>query len=272
MISAELLNDMREAAWCVVACSGPDTDWMPLLEACPGPKLLVVPDAWVASELERPLQEIGVEVEVQVAWISAHEGEANWYTYNDPRRNGAEPPAGLQERFPNLQLQTMERRPQISLQTLLQSWEPAQRDGGALVWCSNSAEPLLTAEALKTCNVLVVPAIEADATWRAALQPYWLRPDADHTGLWRRDAMAYLKATLQARCDAFTQQVTALQTDRHQLEAEKLELQVRCDELQQNKRAISEVAEEREDRLTKINDELDQILALIESSIEETLN
>lgn len=54
IISAELLNDMREVAWSLMSSSSPYTKWMLQLEACPGPKQLMVRDDWVASELQRP--------------------------------------------------------------------------------------------------------------------------------------------------------------------------------------------------------------------------
>ena len=75
----------------------------------------------------------GDNLELREQLVGASSQAVSWYVYNDTRLNGLRAPEALRASYPNLKLERLELRQQISLLDLLQSWEPAGASGGALL-------------------------------------------------------------------------------------------------------------------------------------------
>jgi hypothetical protein len=129
----------------------------------------------------------------------------------------------------------MELRPQISLNALLEAWEPAAADGGMVFLGSSPGDLLVslrTEVALRLQGVVGQRgAVDPDLAVRlrrASLVPVSVEA-AEPACAWRRDPVLHLEQTLLVERD---------------------ELQMRVQDLEQ--------------RLAAINSELDSILALLD--------
>jgi hypothetical protein len=240
MVCAQLLHEAARAPWLVAVCRSLPNDWLRVLQSSPARKLVLVPDALEASQVEAQLLVPAItDLEIRVAWLSATGGEASWFRYNDARCDGPLPPAHWQAQLPNLQLQSAEVRPQISLQSQLEQWEPAQGDGGMLLWGLHDTEPLMGKEALARCSCLAMVG-DADDALGDALKRHCLVREPDIPGLWRRD----------------------------QLRIEHRKLQKRCQHLQNANVKLEQESDQLKQRLAAIDQELDQILSLISKPVD----
>lgn len=233
---------LRQAGW-LVCIGAPEPGLLESLDGGAQPLLLVLPSQDQAQQL---LDGWGEEQwpahwELQVQLVGAQSGECSWFRYNDPRCDGVVPLDQLRPRYPNLQLEGMELRPQLSLNALLQGWAPAAADGGVLLLAADPGEllPLLSTELAQRLQGVVQQggAADVDPDLEARLRLASLVPESHASAcVWRRDPMLHLERTLLA--------------ERDQLKQERDGLHTRVQDLEQ--------------RLAAINTELDSILALLD--------
>lgn len=223
----QLIEDLREAAWLVVAGASDDPKLLPWLEASQIPTLIVLPDleavdlftALLSAEQRR-------RVDVRAHWLAAESDEAVWHFYNDARCNGPQGPEAWQEHYPNLQLQGMELRPRLSLDALLASWEAAAADGGVLMLGTETLHPLnaLSPEATLRLKTVAWQGEAAAAQLAHKLRAGCLNSTAARATsdiwIWRRDPVLYQKLNLQAERDQ-------LEKERDELRKEVLNLEQR---------------------------------------------
>ena len=246
-LSGALQQQLEQASWLLMAGVS-DAGLIEAISSCGLATLLVLPDGHSLQQLEEEWERPWPE-QLQVANVLLGEasGECPWFHYNDPRLNGPIPPEQLQTTHPNLKLEREELRQQITLADLLDSWEPAADDGGMVLLGPGAAPEWLQAglpSLRRSRSVGWQPRGHADTqTVHPWLEAAWLVPSPPHepTGgwlLWQRDETLRFQATVIAERDA-------LATER--------------DGLQEQVRAL-------EERMARINSELDEILALIDSA------
>jgi len=148
MVSAQLSTDLlahaREASW-VVLIDVVDLDLIEAVIGCPGDALVVLSDDskidfveahWPLAPPER--------LQITRLLLGSESCDVPWFHFNDPRHDGVYPLEDLQDRFPNLRLESTEIRKQLTLAQLLQRWEPAEFGGGMLLIGAGSASELLS--------------------------------------------------------------------------------------------------------------------------------
>ena len=228
----QLIEDLREAAWLVVAGASADPKLLPWLEASQIPTLIVLPDLEAVDLFTALLSaEQRKLVDVRAHWLAAESDEAAWHFYNDARCNGPQGPEAWQEHYPNLQLQGMELRPRLSLDALLASWEPAAADGGVLTLDIEAQHLLhaLSPEATLRLKTVVWQGKAASTELTHKLRAGCLNSTAAGATadiwIWRRDLMRH--------------QTLNLQVERDQLEKERDELRKQVLNLERRLVAIS---------------------------------
>ena len=112
--------------------STPEAQLVEQLQAESGPALLVASDAAMVERWREQLQPWPEELEARVVWLGACAEEAAWHSYNDPRCNGSKPLQHWQPLYPNLQLQQVEIKLRQPLTELLAHWQQ-QTEGLVLV-------------------------------------------------------------------------------------------------------------------------------------------
>ena len=183
--------------------------------------------------------------------------ERPWFHYNDARLNGTTSIEQLQPIHPNLRLERVELREQITFTDMLDGWQPTHEDGGMLLITGPVRELLETAGAYlrKVASVVWIPQAIANISPGAELekecadlaqvdaccQANWLKRDCAHTGpaawlVWHRDDTLRFQATVVEERDR---------------------LLARCELLQATLAA-------RDEQLSRINQELDSIIGMIE--------
>ena len=261
----------------------PSVDDLQAAIDCAGPVLLVVP-------AETSLDGLGTQwperVTACVELLGADPGEVCWYHYNDSRYHGLQSPEELQPQRPNLRLQSLELRPVRTLAQVCERWaesEGAVHEGAGLLWLlepNNAATTLAGAgawlNALETIHV--AGTLPEPAQLTALLDGACFRPTASEPSLhqWQRDPLRVLQNT----CDALiaerdgvlaqnhdlTQQHHALQQSQAQLSAERDSLIAERDALRAAHDELGKTVAAREDQFQRINQELDEILRLIDST------
>ena len=242
---------VAESGW-VALVGSPSVDDLQAAMDCAGPVLLVVPEAASLDGLRTSLGHAWPErVTACVELLGADPGEVCWYRYNDSRYHGLQSPEELQPQRPNLRLQSLELRPVRTLAQVCDRWaesEDTVHEGAGMLWLlepNNAATTLAGAgawlNALETIHV--AGTLPEPAQLTALLDGACFRPTASEPSLhqWQRDPLRVLQNT----CDA--------------LIAERDALRAAHDELGKTVAA-------REDQLQRINQELDEILRLIDST------
>ena len=296
--SAILREELRQAAWIVLVGTA-NRLVLECLRGLTPPILIVEPDPGLLEERAEVAAAFGLEgIAFLEQLVGGDAKEASWYRYNDPRLNGVEPLSCLKTRYPNLSLESVEVRQQVSLVQLLQAWEPASVDGGVLVLPEQAGLDWLdgAVPCLRRLRALVWQWGESWPTplqqqLDAVLADCWLVPEIDE-GLprlsplvWRRDSALHFQATVLTQRDQLLKQVQLLEDSqvalvverdgvmserdalRNQvavLEGEKASLVAERDEVMLERDALSNQVAVLEGRMATINNELDDLLALID--------
>ena len=95
---------------------------------------------WVEASIEYPWPET---VQITQLLIGEETLEVPWFHFNDARHDGLLPLDLLKQSAPNLRLESVEMRQQITLGELLERWEPSGDDGGILLLGSKVSNQLL---------------------------------------------------------------------------------------------------------------------------------
>lgn len=239
---------IRQAKW-LVCIGAPHLALLNSLADREHPMLLVLPSREKEQGLlERSGREGWPEHwEPQAQLVGAQDGESTWFRYSDPRCDGVIPADQLLLNYPNLKLEGIELRQQISLNTLLETWKPASNDGGVLLLAPESSDllgSLNTTLAMRLVGVVqqgfrVKPDPDPDLVGRLGLASLVPLAGGASEGacVWRRDPMVYLERTLLA--------------ERDQLKDESDGLERRVLDLER--------------QLAAINSEIDSILSLLDN-------
>ena len=239
-LSGALQQQLEQASWLLMAGVS-DAGLIEAISSCGLATLLVLPDAHSLQQLEEEWERPWPE-QLQVANVLLGEasGECPWFHYNDPRLNGPIPLEQLQTIHPNLKLERVELRQQITLADLLDRWEPAADDGG-MVLLGHGASPEWLHAGLpglrRSRSVGWQPRGHADTqTVHPWLEAAWLVPSPPHepTGgwlLWERDETLRFQATVIAERDALAAERDVLLGERDALLAERAGLAAERDAL-----------------------------------------
>ena len=263
-------QECADATW-IVLLGTADHSLLKVLCSTGAPVLVVEPDESLLDQRAETAAALGLEGVVFLEQlVGAQAEEKPWFRYNDSRQNGVLSLSDLKPRYPNLRLEGIEMRQQISLSQLLASWDPAQADGGLLVlpghvgaeWLEN-ALPSLQKLRLLALGSPVREASASHSTIEALLRKAWLvrQPlEASQSlgmEIWLRDSQLQFQATVLAERDRLRSQVLAL-------EEEKLSLISERDGVMAEREKFRGQVRKLEDRMAAINRELDEILALME--------
>jgi hypothetical protein len=258
----------------VVGRCGPE-----LLEAIlcsAAPLLAVVPDETAVEELhEHWRHDWPEQLQVAEQLVGAEPGELAWFRYNDPRHNGITPPETLQRTSPNLKLQHLELREQITLSQALQGWPAAQADGGTLLLIGSVAEALqgpCSSELKGLQRLLWLPAqgkpmLEQLVRFDQLLRTSWMVRDpaasaAEGLVVWEHDPRLQFEATVLAERDQLSSQRDQLTAERDQLSSQRDQLTAERDQLAAERDGLQQ-------RMEAINRELDEILVLMDQAMPE---
>lgn len=246
-LSGALQQQLEQASWLLMVGHS-DAGLIEAISSNRVETLVVLPNAHSLEQLQEEWASPWPEqLHVADVLLGEASGECPWFHYNDPRLNGLVPLEQLQNTHPNLKLERVELRQQITLADLLARWEPAANDGGMVLLGPGAAPEWLQAglPGLQRARSLGwQPGRHAETqTVRPWLEAAWLLPSPQHDlaegwRLWQRDETLRFQSTVVAERDA--------------LRAER-------DALQDQVRGL-------EERMTRINSELDEILALIDSA------
>jgi len=252
----------------------------------------------VEADLERASQlkeELAAEARAVVVpeMLTTEEGApVQWHCFNDARLNG---PAGLaawKDQYPNLQLVGEEQRRGRSLEGILNAWGQQQGLQGQ-PWLHlevRQGDPMAAVMGLGPW-LTGLQSVQLDTRktadqWQQPLDA-WLTERgllgvADVPGRWQRDPVATLQLSLQEKEwqlaeleEQLSTQAARLllaQTNHQELAAERDQLRVECDGLTVERDglvvergALLIRCDHLEDKMARINNELDEILGLIES-------
>ena len=270
---ATLQRELTEASWVVLLGTAEE----PILDALRGseiPVLVVEADATLLEKHAKYGDGLGIKKLVFMEQIvGSNADEKPWFHYNDCRQDGELPLSVLKSTFPNLRLESMEIRQQVSLSDLLEAWAPAQADGGVLVLPSNAglewleaAIPHLQRLRLLARRCLPSEVCSSFTAIKILLRKAWLLPqqleDSRSSGLelWVRDASLHFEATVLVERDGLRCQVQILQDEKLNLIAERDERVAERDDLRENVQRL-------ELRLSEVNRELDEILTLMDTAV-----
>ena len=147
MASANLVRAFQRqcegASW-LVLIDITDEDLLDAASCCPGDVLVILSDEAVLERLELGRRDSWPEnFKLTSILLGPEVAEVPWFHYNDQRLNGRVPLEQLQSSFPNLVLERVELRLQISLAVCLERWEPSEGDGGFLVVGMDDPSPIL---------------------------------------------------------------------------------------------------------------------------------
>ena len=295
-LSGALQQQLEQASWLLMAGVS-DAGLIEAISSCGLATLLVLPDGHSLQQLEEEWERPWPE-QLQVANVLLGEasGECPWFHYNDPRLNGPIPLEQLQTIHPNLKLERVELRQQLTLADLLDRWEPAADDGGMVLLGPGAAPEWLQSGPpglRRSRSVGWQPRRHADTqTVHPWLEAAWLVPSPPHepTGgwlLWERDETLRFQATVIAERDALAAERDvllgerdallaerdglaaerdSLATERDGLQAKHTALATERDVLLGERDGLQEQVRALEERMARINSELDEILALIDSA------
>ena len=232
--SPVLCEQLSRAAW-IVLVETADRDMLECLRGVTAPILVVELDQSRLEERARVAADIGIErIMLIEQLVGAKTEEVSWYRYNDSRLNGIKPLPELKPKYPNLALEAMEVREQISLAQLLLSWEPALPDGGVLV-LPDSAESDWLDGAIPCLQRLRALCWLWDESWTTQSQQQldgvladcWLTLQSDEAmhqsalKVWRRDDDLHFRATVLVERDALINQVSVLEGEKASLVTER---------------------------------------------------
>jgi ribosomal protein S8 len=232
--SGRLHEELSQAAWIVLVGTA-DRFMLECLRGLSAPVLVVEPDHGLLQERAEASAAFGLQgIVLQEQVVGANSKEVCWYRYNDARLNGLEPLAALKPRYPNLSLESIEVRQQISLAQLLQAWEPALVDGGVLVLPEQAGLDWLDG-AVSCLQRLRALCWERGASWstpsqqhlEAVLADSWLVSQMEDMTpqpllqVWRRDPVLHFQATVLVERDHLLKEVKLLEYDKSALVAER---------------------------------------------------
>lgn len=241
-VLGRLAEDFPGAGWLTMLGAFPDPTLLRQLVQLLQPEvplLLIEPQASRAEALLEQAEAEGWQgLQVCSDLVAAEAGEACWYHYNDPRRDGLIPPEELQSLYPNVRLERLELRPTRPLAAVLDDWLAGDGPGaaharpsdGALVLPAARAEEVLAGagpwlEHL-TSVLLLGPAADRQGDgWSPLLEQVCLAPVAagPNGQLWRRDRQRLLErqlTALTATCDRLRQERDQLQARLQAVDAE----------------------------------------------------
>ncbi len=254
------------------------------------PVLALVPDETAVEELHEHWRHSWPEqLRVAEQLVGAEPGEQAWFHYNDPRHNGVTPPETLQRTCPNLKLQHLELREQITLSQALQGWPAAEAEGGTLLLIDSVAEALqgpCSSELKGLKRLLWLPAQEEPMPEQLAkldqqLRMSWLARDpaasaAEGLVVWEHDPRLQFEATVLAERDQLAALRDSLTSERDQLSAHRDQLTTERDQLTAERdqlAALRDSLTSERDQLSAHRDQLtaerDQLAALRDSLTSE---
>ena len=239
----------RNASW-VVMVDVPDVDLLESACGCGVHVLAVLSDEGDLETIEMNWDGDWPEnLQMTSLLLGPETAEVPWFHFNDHRHNGRLPLEVLQSSFPNLRLEKVELRRQITLAEFLERWEPAESDAGLLILGDASPLPLIASgsaclQRLKSVAVLggqqQAHAVE-ETGWEheidALLQANWLvrsvvPADDNPAGIvWERDEKLRQISTLQMERDG-------LMSERDVLRAAQGELMLQRDSLEVEKETL----------------------------------
>ncbi len=216
--------------------------------------ILVLPQAWRVQRLAEAIDAIdtpGFRLCDQL--FAAESGEVCWYTYNDPRCDGTRSPGELEADRPNLRLESLEMRPQHTLDSLRHAW--TERDGplegeGLLLLRDADQLALLAGGGSLLADLAALAWFapgEANTPPGAllpALASHFLVPwpEAEPGHWWRRDAALELRAEnreLHQLWTDSTRHLDQLRGEREAIAQRQLELQAERDALLQSQAGLA---------------------------------
>jgi hypothetical protein len=261
---------LAEAAWLALV-GAVQISHLQLAGRCEMPLLLVPPDQAAADALIEAWPEPWpTHWSCQPQWVGAEGGDQPWYRYSDPRLDGPLPLGVWREHYPNLQLDGMELRPQVCLEEALAAWPASEADGGGLLLVGLDGAVIGAGMEPITARLhqllwwpgeptgALAPPAEA-ALLEAALVPDTATPVPSPALAWRRDPLHHQLTRLQRERDGLAAERNGLVAERDGLLAER-------DALAAERDGVAAERDGLEQRLQLINQELDAILALIDSA------
>jgi hypothetical protein len=280
-------------AWLLVT-GRPNKAVVQSLADCHLPQLHLLPQAADQEVLEQLwLPPLPDALQWRVQWLGAEIGERPWYSFNDSRFDGERPLTAWQATQPNLQLLAMELRPCRPLAAAVEGWLALEVDGGALLVqgtdfaaCLLGGGPLLERLRLVVCwpdrgDVMLEEGVESLLTAAGLRQVAPLPPGLPVGALlWQRDEELVAQRRLRDSCDRLRAErdglaaerdgllahCEGLVAERDGLRAERDRLAAERTDVQAERDALAARCADQQQRLARINDELDAILALIDST------
>ena len=249
-----LAAEASEAGW-VVLLGTPSEAQLEAALTAPGPVLVVLQSAEAEASLRDGWETSWPErLHCCQAPLAAEAGEICWYRYNDARLNGTVPPELLRGQRPNLQLESLELLPALTLGAVLESWRAACIDtwqlgfqgAGLLVILGNQDAAEALAGAGPWLEQLGAVLMLADGPAPEALEPLLaaacLTPELVEPGLllWRRNTLLLLRRQLETSA-------------------------AQCDQLAAEREDLARQNSALEERLAIVNRGVDEILALLDS-------
>lgn len=192
----------------------------------------------------------------------------DWHSYNDSRMDGPLALQHWQGHYPNLKLMGRAQRQGRTLEQVLTAWvAQLEQPVRALQLELAQGDPLAALQGLgpwlQAVQQVRLAMPGSDVLWGERIGA-WLgaqgfRQTAQRSCLWQRDPLASLQLALQAR----ERRLAELE---EQLSCQAVRLllaQEQADSLRAEKHGLEEQLADREQQLTQIDVELDQVLALL---------
>ena len=214
------------------------------------PRMLVIePSSRRAAHLRESWDYTPQGLQIWPDPVGVLEQEVRWYSYNDSRLDGTQPPADFLSHFRNISVIAEEERLQRHLGDVVNEWLATQqvpRSGGALLLRSSDPESLIAGSTTLLANLqcLVLwtdsngqpEGATIDDAMILRLEDACLRRSCDDPLLWERDGLLVLERQL-AIAHAELERLADNQHTQDRLleerEGERVELAAECRELRE---------------------------------------